>query len=262
MYTNSLSLIVAAHLFIFIVGTILGSFLSVIIHRTRHKLSGTIIGRSMCPDCKHKLTPLDLVPVASYLLLRGKCRHCKKKIALKYLFLETITGLLLTGLFSKFIVTLNDPIQFTFFSILSLLFILILFYDHQYQEIPTQFSIPLGVLGACGGYFILHLPILYLILGGAIGFSFFYIQYFVSKGRWVGLGDADLALAIGITVGPSDLASTLFTGYIIGSIVSIYLLASKKAQTGSHIALGPFLIVGFYITLFYGTTLKNLILGF
>jgi leader peptidase (prepilin peptidase)/N-methyltransferase len=124
-----------------------------------------------------------------------------------------------------------------------------------------QFSIPLGILSLIGGIFIFNQPILYLICGGLVGFLFFYIQYAISKGTWVGMGDADLALAIGLLIGPGQIGITIFSAYLLGSILGIYLLLTKKASGTTQIPLGPFLVTGFYINLFYGTNLTNLILG-
>jgi leader peptidase (prepilin peptidase)/N-methyltransferase len=246
-------LTVAFTLTFFFLGTVVGSFLSVLIHRTHSKEEGIVTGRSFCPHCKVQLKPYDMIPLLSYAFLRGKCRSCSKSISIHYFFLELLTGLVFAFTFLNFNFTLNvDPLVTIFWLIIFSLGIAIFFYDLKFQEIPLSYSIPLIVLGGLGSYFIIGTPIIDILIGAAVGKLFFSIQYWVSKGTWVGLGDSDIGLALGVILGGKYLIVALLISYILASIISIILLATKKATRKTKIAFGPFLIIGLYTTVLYG----------
>lgn len=237
----------------FFLGTIVGSFLSVLIHRTRTKEKGIVTGRSFCPHCQVKLKPYDMLPLFSFAFLRGKCRSCNKSISIHYFFLELLTGLVFTFTFLNFNFLQNLDILITIYWLLIFsIGIAIFFYDLKFQEIPFSYSIPLMILGGLGSLLILKTPIVDILIGAAVGKLFFQIQYWVSKGAWVGLGDSDLGLALGLILGGKYLIVAILISYILASVVSIILLASKKATRKSKIAFGPFLIIGLYTTALYG----------
>lgn len=241
---------------IFFFGTILGSFISVLIHRIQHNQKGIFFGRSECPNCKAKLTWKDLIPIFSYLFLKGKCRHCQAKISPSYPILELTTGLTLLLTFLKFSL---DPLLFASWSTIFLLAIAISFYDIQTQEIPLKFSIPLGVFSFFVSAFVLNNSWQTILLGGALGFGFFYFQYAVSKGTWTGLGDADLGLIIGMLFGPFLLLQSLIISYILGASFGIYLLVKTRSGLKTRLAFGPFLMLGLLINALFSTEIQNII---
>lgn len=241
----------------FILGTIIGSFLSVLTHRLETKQKGIWFGRSTCPHCQHQLKNLELIPIISYLLQAGKCKHCHTKISPSYPILELITATIFCLTFIQF---KEFPFVLTGWLIIFSLGIAIAKYDISTQEIPLKLSIPMGVIALIFSYTVLHTPIVSILTGGLAGFAFFYLQYLVSKGTWTGLGDADLALIIGILFGPLILLQSLTLSYVLGSLVGIYLLIFKKSQLKTQLAFGPFLILGLFLNALYATQIQNLVL--
>lgn len=252
------NLTIALTLAFFALGTIVGSFISMLNYRIRRSVKGIFFGRSFCPHCKVKLNFFDLVPLLSYIFLRGKCRSCNKKISIEYFLTELVTGFLFAILFLSFnFLNGTDPLITSFWLTVSIFLMAIFFYDLKYQEIPLKLSIPVIVLGALGSYFILKTPIESIIIGGLIGKLFFYLQYIISKGKWVGLGDSDIGLAMGLILGTKLTLVALMLAYIIGSIYAIILLVTGQAKMKTALAFGPFLIIGLYISALYGQNLAN-----
>ncbi len=253
---------------IFYIGAALGSFLSVLIYRTRHGLSGIVAGRSTCPYCKKQLIAIDLLPIVNYLILRGRCRHCKEKIAPHYLLLELITGLTLGALYLKFpfLTYLNEAPYMNFdlqllwdfarYALVSIMLMAIFFYDLLYKEIPDMYSYFAIIIVVAGNIYTGTPALTEFIIGGAVGAIFFLAQILVSKGKWVGSGDVILGMLMGLMLGWKQLLIALFISYVIGAIISIWLLAAKKATKKTQIPFAPFLVTGTILTILFG----NLIL--
>lgn len=259
---------------IFILGTIIGSFLSVVIYRLEKKKKSIFISRSMCPSCKKKIKPHHLVPVFSWLFLRGKCAYCGKKISVHYFALELMTGLLFTALFLKFnfIVATASSVDPTFFLygidwqifqlllfnlIVFSLLMAIFFYDLKHQIIPDRLSLPAFAIALAGNIVFGTIPIMEILIGAAAISGFFLVQFLISKGKWIGGGDIRLGLIIGALLGWRLGLTSLVLAYLIGALFSIALMASGKLTRKSHIAFGPFLITGIAITTFFGPQILN-----
>lgn len=256
-------------LVMFYAGAALGSFLSVLVYRTRYNMPGILAGRSLCPHCKHQLNILDLLPIFSYLFSSGRCRHCNKKIAPHYLFLEIITGIVFAALFLKFpfiMYTLSAPYtifdpsllwEFLRYALVSLTLLAIFFYDLLYQEIPDVFSLT-GITFALLGNIALTSPTpMEFVIGAAAGGAFFLIQLLVSRGAWVGMGDVILGIFMGIVLGWKLLIIALFFSYISGTIISLWLLAAKKATRKTKIPFAPFLVTGTILAILFGQQLLD-----
>lgn len=252
-------------LVLFYFGAALGSFLSVVIYRTRHEIAGIFFGRSQCPHCKKNLIAIDLIPVASYLALGGKCRYCKAKISPSYISMELISGLVCMLMYLKFpflsfefssVFPSFSPIvliEFIKYELVSLSLLAILFYDLLYQEIPDVFSY-IGIGVALIGNLVTGEPIAQeYITGAAFGALFFEIQFLISKGKWVGAGDVILGLFMGIILGWKLLIVALFIAYILGTIFSVGLLVSKKVSLKSKIPFAPFLVTGTILSVLFGS---------
>jgi prepilin signal peptidase PulO-like enzyme (type II secretory pathway) len=254
---------------IFILGTAIGSFLSVIIYRIHKNKKGIIASRSICPSCKKKLKARHLVPVFSWLFLRGKCAYCREKISSHYLILELATGLLflsafLTWNFIEIIPSTIDPTFlnyeinwkifeiFIFYIIVFTFLIAIFFYDLMYRKIPDKISLPAIAIAIAGGLILKTTPALSMLIGGFGLFAFFALQLIISKGKWIGGGDLRLGALMGVLLGWQLGLVALIIAYFLGSIVSIILLIQKKATRKTAIPFGPFLIIGIFIAIFYG----------
>ena len=246
----------------FIVGACFGSFLCCQARRLRLKASHQQSPgkRSVCLNCKTKLKWFENVPILSWLCLRGKCRHCGKKIGLAELFSELGLALAFLALSTTInIVTagVTEWLIFAFTLALSLSLGFLAIYDGIYGELPVPFliiSIILAIvvlglkewfwLSAASFSISLVLNPLFsiLILGGL-----YLILYLISKGKWVGDGDWLLGLAIGIALADAWLALiTLFIANLIACLVMFPIVKKSKKR---KIYFGPFLVIAFIITI-------------
>lgn len=257
-------MLILTAIFIFFIGAIIGSFLSVVIYRTHHRDQKIIFSRSICPHCKKQLKWRYLIPLFSWLFLRGKCGYCGKKISPHYFALEITTGLATLALFLNYnFLSVTETFIFTidwkilslfFFYLIEIVFlILIFFYDLLYKEIPDRISIPAIALALVGSPLIAGLSWITVLSGGIIIALFFLLQFIVSRGTWIGGGDIRLGLLMGAFLGLQKGILALILGYFIGSIISIFLLITKQATRKTAIPFGPFLVIGTLIALFYGT---------
>ncbi|MBI2634354.1 prepilin peptidase [Candidatus Peregrinibacteria bacterium] len=247
---------------VFIFGSIIGSFLSVVTYRLDKEDRGMVFGRSICPNCKQKIKWRHLVPIFSWLFLRGKCANCGKNISFHYLALEVITGIIFAVIFLRWNFIDTIPInginweifqQFFFYIIEFSFLVAIFFYDFLHKEIPDKLSLPAIVIAFAGGWIFNSPTIMNMLIGGGSIAAFFLLQFLLSKGAWIGGGDIRLGALIGILLGwELGLLATVIA-YFSGAIISIPLLLQKKLTRKSTIPFGPFLIFGATISLFFGT---------
>ncbi|MCD6109572.1 prepilin peptidase [bacterium] len=253
---------------LFIFGTMFGSFLSVINYRIRKNEKGIFFGRSKCPYCHKNLKAYQLIPIISYFVGGGKCMFCKKKISITYPLLELAGGLTLVSLFiyEPFIKLTFSGIQyfalpsllyFLYLSFIGFCFIGIFFYDIQYLEIPEIYTFPAIALVFLWGIFGTTLSLYDSAIGGALAGIFFGIQVLISKEKWLGAGDLQLGILIGLFFGWKLFLLALFIIYFIGLIITLILMATKKVKRTSKIPFAPFLIMGSFITLFFGKSILN-----
>ena len=249
------------YVFIGIFGLIIGSFLNAVIYRLK---SGDSIvkSRSKCTHCQRQLKAKDLVPLFSWLALKGKCRFCNDKISWQYPAVEFITALLfiigyliLVTDFSTFII-----LNYIFYLIAISFLIVIFVFDHLHQLILDKVTIPLMVI-AIIFIFVLRLNWTEHVLAGIAGGAWFGWQYILSKGKWIGGGDIRLGIIMGLLLGFPGVIVALFLAYILGAIVGVYLLATKKRDRGSQIAFGTFLSLSTVVTWLCGDQLLNWYLG-
>ncbi len=258
--------------FVFIISLVLGSFINCLIYRLYKNES--IWGRSYCPSCRNKIAWYDNIPVISFVMLKAKCRSCRKDIPWQYPLVELITAILLTFSFFKIFGSLNfynlvlNGFSFNISNILLLIrdwffilsLIIVFVYDLKWQEIPMLVVWPASIT-----IFIINFVLVEnigsLILSAVIGLSFFLIQYLATSKKGLGEGDIWLGLLIGTFFANWQLLLVaLFVSYIIGAIVSLYILKKKK-NIKLKVPLGPFLVAGSIIVLFFGFNLLNYYLG-
>lgn len=233
-------------LFALLYGLIGGSFINALLWRIPKRKS-IYFDRSECTKCGHKLNFLDLVPVLSFILLFGRCRYCKNRINLQYPLVELASG------FGLYFLALNfKGLELFWLSGIFLLSVFIFVYDLK-NLIILNGSVFLGILWVSLGFLYFGFKDVQNNVYVALGiFSFFFFLYFLSKGRWIGGGDAKLGLFLGLWLGwPSGLIG-LFFAYIIGSIVGIFLLALRLVNLKSKIPFGPFLIIGAWVSFLWG----------
>ena len=246
---------------IFIYGLLIGSFLNVCIYRIPREES-IVFPSSHCPNCGTSLKWHDLVPVFSYIVQRGKCRYCGEKISSQYPIVELINAFMYLLLFEQYGFTL----EFFFFAIVFSMLIIITFIDLQHMIIPDLLVII--ILGSTIIYKVLSF-LLYntpfelinsiggLVLSGLL----FIIIILVSKGG-MGGGDVTLIAALGFITGIKRIFLIIFLSFILGAIISVFLLITKIKGKKDPIPFGPFIVLGFFINILLGDLILNLYMSF
>jgi len=245
----------------FILGLIIGSFLNVLVFRT--KIEDSLLGRSYCPKCKKKIDWYDNIPVLSFIILGAKCRKCRKKISWQYPIVELLTAVTFALISFKFFSTFDSATWApTFYYLVTFsLLIAILVYDYLYMEIPGIILWPtIGFVIAANLFFdwlqkytfvdILELNIYSGVLAAFLAFLFFFLLVTLSKERWMGMGDAYLVILLGLISGWPGIILALFLAFFLGSIYGMMLIAIKKKNMKSQVPFAPFLILGTTISVF------------
>ena len=233
-------------------GLIFGSFLSMLMPRLHHGEKGIVTGRSHCPHCKHVLSPNELIPLFSYCFQGGRCRSCKKPISAWYPLTEVTLTALSIGLTFLF----PDPFTWLLHFPLLIVVVFVFLYDLRYKEIHEVVLIP-GILYAIA-YGCLHYGWANTLLALAIGGAFFAFQFVISRGRWLGSGDIEIGLFMGALLGFPQILVGIFSSYLLGSLIGIGLLATKKASGQTALPLGPFLMIGTVLSFVWGEKLLSL----
>ncbi|MDB4939856.1 MAG: hypothetical protein JWO40_281 [Candidatus Doudnabacteria bacterium] len=248
----------------FIFGSIIGSFLNVLILRL--PVEKTLNGRSHCMQCKHQLNALDLVPILSFVFLRGKCRYCKKPFSHRYFYIEVITGLLFALCFAKLfpINSLEYLILLKSFFISAVLMVVFMIdYEHFLilDKVVIFASVVLILFNLAIDIALHSLWFNSLTLNGllaALGlFLFFGGLYYISKGRWIGFGDVKFSFVLGLATVFPIIVINILLAFMIGSVVGLVLMASKTKKLQSEIPFGTFLAISCMITVLYGSELIN-----
>lgn len=247
---------------LFFLGAIIGSFLNVIIYRLHTGRS--LQGRSHCLSCNEQLRWFELIPVVSYLVLRARCRTCASFIPARYLIVELLTafGFLLMGhLF------MANPLLLFLNLVLYALLVVVVVYDMYHTIIPDEYVAYIGVVALAvlaHAYFLMGAGIdalLASVFGGVGAAAFFALFWLVSKGKWMGLGDAKLMLPLGIILGPYGAFSAVVLSFWIGATISVALIGLQRLFAAgktripfmrvpltikSEVPFAPFLVLGFF----------------
>jgi leader peptidase (prepilin peptidase)/N-methyltransferase len=215
-------------------GLILGSFLNALLFRFNTGKS-VMRGRSACMRCGHELSGLDLIPVASYLFLRGRCRYCGSRVSAQYPLVEAAAGLIAALIYLK--VGASAWFVYWFLVWMTLLFVLV--YDLRHMVIPWSASLLLMALG------LLHAYAFGTWWGIALGVPLLLISL-ISRGTWMGWGDGFLELSLGALLGVSMGLTALMIAFWIGGAVGVVLLilAKNRYTMRSEVAFAPFLVLG------------------
>lgn len=256
----------------FVFGLIIGSFLNVVI--CRFHTSKSFGGRSICLSCNEKIHWYDNIPLLSFFVLRGRCRMCGTKFSWQYPLVELLSGVIFVLLFYKFQYlfwgnTLWFVASFSFYAILFSLLVVIAAYDLRHKIIPDGLVILFGAL-AFAGMFVdwgtalgFQIPTLAEVLCGIAAALPFALIWLVSKGAWMGLGDAKLMLGLGWLLGPMRIVPALLVAFGLGFIFGVFMMAfSKKYNLKSEIPFAPFLIIGTLVAFFFEAYLVPLLLFF
>lgn len=246
------------YIFIFVFGTIIGSFLNVVIDR--HNTGRGLGGRSRCDATGRVLSWYELVPVLSYVVQGGKSLHSKTKLSLQYPLVETGTGLMFVLLLYKlwplvFITPTNFMFFFLVFCYIVSLLIIIFVYDIKHKIIPNLFVWQFNIV-------VLLFALLFngtvtaLLAGPLVALPLFSL-WFVSKGKWLGFGDVKFALGMGWLLGISGGFAALLLSFWIGAILGIFILLIRK-QKNHQLPFAPFLIIGTLLAFLYTITMHSI----
>ncbi|NCU41478.1 MAG: prepilin peptidase [Candidatus Moranbacteria bacterium] len=245
----------------FLFGLLIGSFLNVVLARLRTE--ETILGRSYCRSCRKCIAWYDNIPLISFFVLRGKCRHCKEKISPKYVFVEIGTGVLFALVGWKFF----DPqsfiswIETLFYGIVFSLAFVIALYDSKYFEIPMRLMWAMILVIILFFLFfdsmmfssvssLWDLRLYSGLVAGIVAFEFFWLLSFISGERWMGYGDAYVAFALGLLLG-TETFTAIVLAFVCGSIFGISQMLLGKKHFSSQIPFAPFLFFGMVVFLFF-----------
>ncbi len=257
---------------LFMLGAAVGSFLNVVISRSLTKESW-IWGRSHCDDCQKQISWYDNIPVLSYLILKAKCRHCRKPIALTHPVVEFLVGSLFVWWYISisFIFTLTQHpfviLQPLFWLTVGMVLIAIFVYDMLYSQIlvlPVAFLMILTVIYrlALVSFGIMQLQDLAIAgLGMILSMSFIWgirkTAWLIYKKEAMGDGDVILMAPLSLLMGWPNVLVGLYLSFVLGGIAGMVLILGKKKELKSTIPFGPFLILGTFISLVWGDNLIN-----
>ncbi|NEX78359.1 prepilin peptidase [Bacillus thermocopriae] len=236
---------------VFIYGLVLGSFFNVVAIRLLNKQS-LAFPPSHCVHCQHRLQALDLIPVFSYLFLKGKCRYCKGPISPLYPFGELLTAISICFVYKKVGLSLE---------LIPSLLLTVLLVISVLTDIRKQLILDIVTFPILGGLVISRLfigtePFWYYMLGGLVGFTLLLFIAIVSKGG-MGGGDIKLYAAIGVALGPMLTIMSLVLASFVGAIAGLLLMLTGKLKRRQPMAFGPFIMVGSLISYGYGKVIWN-----
>lgn len=242
---------------VILAGLAIGSFLNVIIFRI-DDLKSVLNTRSHCQHCKKTLAWYDLLPLLSFVILRGKCRYCGKGISIQYPIVEIGTGLLFLLLFYIFGLSWGLVFYAIIFSLLMVVFV----YDFRSELIPDEFvwvGLAIALLGSWyfGGFGLTN-----MIIGSLICGTIPLLLVLVSREKWMGAGDIKLGFLVGAIVGYPRALFLIFASFVLGSIVGLIYMGLGKKKMKDSLPFAPFLIASALLALIWGQYFVNWYFGF
>ncbi|MFC1756162.1 prepilin peptidase [Patescibacteria group bacterium] len=282
---------VLLYILIFISGLFFGSFLNLVSDRILKK-EKILFGRSKCENCKKPLKPTHLIPLLSFILQRGKCAMCSKKLSWYYPFSEVLTGLAFAGavyytdilksvsvpsiislvfllvVFSAYIIIVLTDLKFRIipdkvvwptiifvflFMVINAIYYLVSYYVKLKNDIFGVYLLESGYLHVQGLYILKSLGMVVLSACLIAGFFAFLVK--ITKGKGMGGGDVKLGLLIGLFNGFPNNVIAIFLGFIIGAVTSLVLILFKLKTMKDTVPFGPFLILGSLVALLWGEQL-------
>jgi len=240
---------------LFIFGSCIGSFLNVCIYRLPNSLS-IVSPPSACPGCDTPIRFYDNIPILSYLILRGRCRHCRTTISLRYPLVELMGGgLFAVCVYLRFGLTLESLIMFFFIAAL----IVITFIDLDHRIIPDVISLPGIPIGFAASFFLPAIgykaSLIGILAGGVSLLLVAWIYSLITKKEGMGGGDIKLLAMIGAFVGWKGVLLTIFLSSAIGTLCGLAVMIRSGKNMKLAIPFGPFLAIGSIITIFFGNEL-------
>jgi leader peptidase (prepilin peptidase) / N-methyltransferase len=251
---------------LFLLGAAVGSFLNVMVMRS---VAGEnwVKGRSRCDSCKKVLFWYDLIPLLSYLWLRGRCRQCRKPIGIQHLVVELLAGLLFVWWYwfgFIFFQLTQQPfviLQPLFWLVVGLLLLAVFLADYLHMIIPDKLVVALIALAGLYRLGLVAFGIMQpadfmkMLIAMVMATGLIFSLWLVTKGRGMGFGDVKLMIPLSLLMGwPLTLAG-VFLSFTSGAVFGIILLVVGRRRLGQPIPFGPFLILGTVLSLLWGRLL-------
>lgn len=258
--------------FMFLLGTIIGSFLNVVVYRFNTGRT-PMDGRSICMSCSHNLSWYELIPILSFLVQKGHCRKCNSSISSQYPIVEFITGFIFMILAWRFMPLFSVSfkmyqIVLTYFMVIFATMIVISVYDIRHKIIPDKLIIFLSIIilaslfiNISGNGNLIVIPSWDKLYAGPLLALPFALVWLFSKGRLMGLGDAKLILVIGWMLGLSAGIASLVISFWIGAVFGIVMMIFSKMniKLKTEIPFAPFLVLGAFIVVMFNLNLNYII---
>jgi len=258
-----------------IFGLIVGSFLNVVI--LRHGTM-TLQGRSECPKCHHQLKWYELVPLFSFVIQKGVCRNCDKKISLQYPLVELLTGIAFTfsGMYLLSSIIIPTNIILSIVAVISFLTIvsfsiIISVYDAKTQKVPLTwfFGLVISTIIFLLTYYVIigfYLPSLLPHIVGLIVVTPFLFLYLISRGKWIGFADIEIIAWMGLYLGIISSITAVLSAFYLGAVVALLFIGYKlitgnpyKSLRNVKIAFAPFLLISWFVTVVFSWNLFSLV---
>jgi leader peptidase (prepilin peptidase)/N-methyltransferase len=257
----------------FVLGLIFGSFATVASYRIPRRET-IVSGRSKCPSCDHTIGALENIPVLSWLALRGKCKHCRAPISVRYPAIELATGALFLFAAYKFIVSADDTsvsgwVTAATFAAFFWTLVVLTIIDLEHKLLPNRVVFPLFVVGWAGLIVAAATDgdmarLLDAAVGAVIFGGFFFLIAFIYP-QGMGLGDVKLGFVLGTFLGfmqgPGLVLVGMFLSFFLGGVISIGVLVAQGGSRKTQIPFGPFLALGTVLALLLGQPLLDAYLG-
>ena len=280
-----------AYLFALILGLIIGSFLNVVIYRLPIMLIdgwkqdcvnflseqdkaftykyrkpdspfNLATPSSSCPQCQHKISALENIPILSYLFLKGRCKNCKAKIPLRYPSIELLSGLITLTV----VYYLGISWQSLFALVLSWNLIAMSGIDYDHQYLPDSLTLPFIWAGLLINSFSIFIDLQSAVIGAIAGYMILWLVYHVfkliTKKEGMGYGDFKLLALFGAWFGWQSLAAIIILSSLAGAIIGIGLIIFKKQSISKKIPFGPYLAVAGWIFMLWGQSINSWYLNY
>jgi len=248
-------------LLLFAVGLAVGSFLNVLIDRLPQG-QDVIRFPSHCDYCKKPLRWFELIPLVSYLLQRGRCLRCHRRLSLQYPLIELATAttffLIAQAYYHSNIFTAENILNLSLQLIIASSFLVIFVADLKYQIIPDSMLL-ISFFAILAQHLLpfTYFAFLIFLTSGLTAGLFFYLLWWFTKGKGMGFGDVKLAFVLGWFLGYPGIIIAFYAAFLTGALVSVILILAGLKQLKSKIALGPFLIWGTLVAVFWGQAILN-----
>jgi len=243
---------------LFLIGLAIGSFINVVVIRLYK--GETLLGRSRCLHCHSNLRWYHNIPVFSFLVLKGKCFFCGQPIGWQYPVVEIITATLFLAV--GFMVT-GQSVGYLLASLVLTFYVVVLaVFDWRHQVLPDVLTLSGAVVMLVINLWRGQSSWLNLLAGAALAAGFFALQYYISKGAWIGAGDIRLGIWLGFSLGLKAAAVALILAYWSGALIGLILLSQKKWHRKSRIPFGIFLALSTWVAWFWGNNLASWYFGY